>query len=113
MSSNSWVLITGANRTTGLGYLTAKKLVNDGESVIIGARSQASGKLSVRPPLHDCCGLSCSRRAARSLLHLDVSLVWGDSNRASHAISIANVSHPAYQESCLYELASCTRAACF
>ena len=43
MSSNSWVLITGANRATGLGYITAKQLVNDGESVIIGARTQASG----------------------------------------------------------------------
>ena len=43
MSSNSWVLITGANRATGLGYKTAKQLVNDGESVIIGARTQASG----------------------------------------------------------------------
>ena len=49
MSSNSWVLITGANRTTGLGYITARKLVNDGESVIIGARTQASGELSVLP----------------------------------------------------------------
>ena len=42
MPSASWVLITGANR--GLGYVTAKKLVNDGESVIVGARSKASGK---------------------------------------------------------------------
>ena len=41
MPSDSWVLVTGANR--GLGYATAKKLVSDGESVIIGARTQASG----------------------------------------------------------------------
>ena len=41
MSSSSWVLVTGANR--GLGYATAQKLVSDGESVIVGARSQASG----------------------------------------------------------------------
>ena len=41
MPSDSWILVTGANR--GLGYVTAKKLVTDGESVIIGARSQASG----------------------------------------------------------------------
>ncbi len=55
MSSNSWVLITGANRATGLGYKTAKQLVNDGESVIIGARTQASGAALtslVFPPLH-------------------------------------------------------------
>jgi NAD(P)-dependent dehydrogenase (short-subunit alcohol dehydrogenase family) len=43
MSSSSWVLITGGNR--GLGYVTVKKLVDDGESVIIGARTQASGAL--------------------------------------------------------------------
>ena len=43
MSSSSWVLVTGANR--GLGFATAEKLVNDGESVIVGARSQASGAL--------------------------------------------------------------------
>ena len=42
-SNKSWVLITGANRATGLGYITAKMLVNDGEAVIIGARSQAAG----------------------------------------------------------------------
>ena len=41
MSSNSWILVTGANR--GLGYATVKKLVSDGESVIVGARTQASG----------------------------------------------------------------------
>ena len=41
MTSNSWVLITGGNR--GLGFLTAKKLVTEGQSVIIGARTQASG----------------------------------------------------------------------
>ena len=46
MTSTSWVLITGANRVTGLGYLTAKKLVNDSQSVIIGARSQAAGALA-------------------------------------------------------------------
>ena len=39
--SNSWVLVTGANR--GLGYVTAKKLISDGESVIIGARTQEAG----------------------------------------------------------------------
>ena len=48
MSSNSWVLITGGNR--GLGYVTAKKLVTDGESVIIGARTQASGAFVSRFP---------------------------------------------------------------
>ena len=41
MTSNSWVLITGGNR--GLGFLTAKKLVTEGHSVIVGARTQASG----------------------------------------------------------------------
>ena len=41
MPSDSWVLVTGANR--GLGYATAKKLVFDGESVIVGARTQAAG----------------------------------------------------------------------
>jgi hypothetical protein len=45
MSSNSWVLVTGANR--GLGYVTAKKLVADGQYVIVGARSQASGEPSL------------------------------------------------------------------
>ena len=47
MSSSSWVLVTGANR--GLGYATAQKLVSDGESVIVGARSQATGALSRMP----------------------------------------------------------------
>ncbi len=41
MTSNSWVLITGGNR--GLGFLTAQKLVSEGHSVIVGARTQANG----------------------------------------------------------------------
>ena len=58
MSSNSsWVLVTGANR--GLGYLTAKQLVADGQSVIVGARTQASGApLSALGPLLRLHGVS-------------------------------------------------------
>ncbi len=41
MTADAWVLVTGANR--GLGYATARALVNAGESVIVGARSQAAG----------------------------------------------------------------------
>ena len=46
MSSEAWVLVTGANR--GLGYATARSLVTAGESVIVGARSQAAGALHGR-----------------------------------------------------------------
>ena len=44
MPHDGWVLVTGANR--GLGYATAKSLVDAGESVIVGARSQAAGTSS-------------------------------------------------------------------
>ena len=43
MTADAWVLVTGANR--GLGYATARSLVNTGELVIVGARSQAAGAL--------------------------------------------------------------------
>ena len=57
MSSNSsWVLVTGANR--GLGYLTAKQLVADGQSVIVGARTQASG--APLSALAHCCACMVS-----------------------------------------------------
>ncbi len=41
MNADAWVLVTGANR--GLGYATARSLVNAGECVIVRARSQAAG----------------------------------------------------------------------
>ena len=61
MSSSSWVLVTGANR--GLGYLTAKKLLSDGESVIVGARTQASGAPLTLPARH------CARCIPRTHSH--------------------------------------------
>ena len=42
MTAEAWVLVTGANR--GLGYATARSLVNAGQSVIVGARSRAAGE---------------------------------------------------------------------
>ena len=53
MSSEAWVLVTGANR--GLGYATARSLVKAGESVIVGARSRAAGLLHRRPLKPDPC----------------------------------------------------------